>query len=135
MTSASTASAATGHKAYTQLCQLLREIGTLRSVQALLGWDTEVLMPDGGAKARGEQQGMLAGLAHERKTSDHFADALAACEEDEDLMNDPLEGRNLREIRRDFDRATRLPTKLVREISRVTSEGVMSWREARAASV
>ncbi|MFG0256324.1 MAG: carboxypeptidase M32 [Phycisphaerales bacterium JB043] len=125
---------ATSNKAYSELCSILREIGNLHSIDALLNWDTEVLMPDGASKARAEQTALIAGLKHERKTSSRFADLLAECESDADLANDPMEGRNLREIRRDFDKATKLSTELVSEISRVTSEGVMTWRDARASN-
>jgi carboxypeptidase Taq len=44
---------------------------------------------------------------------------------------DPLAAANLREIRRDYDRATKLPNELVREFAEVTTLAMHRWRDAR----
>jgi carboxypeptidase Taq len=68
------------------------------------------------ARLRAEQLALLAAIVHERRTDARFGELLASCEQDAALTADPGSAANLREIRRDYDRAVRLPTSLVREL-------------------
>jgi len=120
--------------AYTKLIERLREIATLGSVQALLSWDQETLMPAKAAPARADQLAWLAQAQHEKRTDPALGGLIASCEQDDALCADETERANLREIRRDYERATRLPADLVGEISRATSRGMHIWREAREQS-
>ena len=61
-------------------------------------------------------------------------DLIASCEVDGALVADPAIAANLREIRRDYDRALKLPSELVAEISETSSLALEAWREARAKS-
>jgi len=118
---------------YTELVKLCRESGTLGSIGALVGWDQETYMPKGGAKARAEQSSLLAGIVHERNTSDRLGELIAQCEADGDLNQDgSIESANLREMRRDYDLATKLPTDLVKALAQAQSEAQDTWKRARA---
>jgi carboxypeptidase Taq len=119
---------------YARLLAELREIAILASASATLGWDQETMMPPAAAGLRGEQISLLRALAHERTTAPRVAELLAACEEDAVLREDPEAAANLREIRRDVDRATRFPTALVREFAEVTSLAMHAWKDARERS-
>ncbi|TVQ62887.1 MAG: carboxypeptidase M32 [Phycisphaerales bacterium] len=122
-------------KAYDRLRALQREAGTLASVSRLLGWDQETYMPNGGAAARAEQQSLLAGLSHDRATDPRLGELIAECEADANL-NAPgtSTAANLREMRRDYDKAIRLPRALVQELARAGSESQQVWKKARAES-
>ncbi|HEX2079802.1 MAG TPA: carboxypeptidase M32 [Longimicrobium sp.] len=119
---------------YARLLAELREIAVLRSINSTLGWDQEVMMPPAAATLRGEQAAILSTLMHERRTSPALGELIARCEGDAELMADPLAAANLREVRHDYERATRLPTGLVREFAEVTTLAMPRWREAREAS-
>lgn len=121
---------------YADLCGTLREVGTLASVASLLNWDQETYMPSGGADARAEQSSLMAGITHERRTSQRVGDLLAACEADRSLTGDESSptARCLKQVRRDYDRATRLPKELVAELAKVGSQSQEVWKEARARS-
>ena len=67
---------------------------------------------------------MLSGLIHERRIDPRLEELLAASEADAALAADPLSAANLREIRRDRDRAALLPTALVREMAETTSRAL-----------
>jgi carboxypeptidase Taq len=120
--------------AYSQLCDHMREVATLGSVSALLGWDQETYMPHNGAAARAEQQAMVAGLVHERKTSPKVGELIAACERDMNAVGDPASpiAAAVREFRRDYDLATKLPGELVSELAKVGSQAQEVWKDARA---
>jgi carboxypeptidase Taq len=119
------------HTPYAQLMAELREVGVLFSINSTLGWDQEVLMPPAAAGLRGEQASLLSALMHDRRTSTRMGDLIAACEADAELMADPDAAVNLRRARRDYERAVRQPTELVREIAEVTTLAMHHWRDAR----
>jgi carboxypeptidase Taq len=124
---------ATLPKNYTDLVALQREAGTLGSISALVSWDQETYMPPAGAKARAEQSSLLAGIIHERNTSAKLGDLIAQCEADNDLSDQATpEGASIREMRRDYDLATKLPTDLVKNLAQAQSQAQETWKHARA---
>lgn len=124
---------ATLPKHYTDLIALKRQAGTLGSIAALVSWDQETYMPPAGAKARAEQSSLLAGIIHERNTSPKLGDLLAQCQADNDLNAESTpEGANLREMRRDYDLATKLPNELVKALALAQSQAQEAWKHARA---
>lgn len=120
--------------AYDELRAELREIEVLASAAAVLGWDQETMMPVRAAPLRAEQAAMLSQLVHRRHTSARFADLLAMAEDELSTEADPAEVANLREIRRSFDRAVRMPESLVREFAETTTLAQVEWRAAREES-
>ncbi len=120
-----------GSGAYAELRRELRESEILGTVLSLLSWDQETMMPPAGTPLRAEQSGMLSQLIHERRTSPRLGELIAEAEQDPNVAADPVEAANLREIRREYDRAVRLPTSLVRELAQTTTHAQHVWREAR----
>jgi carboxypeptidase Taq len=101
---------------------------------SLLNWDQETYMPPAAGPIRAEQYSHLAGLTHKAATDPKVGDLIAACEADTSLTSDPASetARNIRELRRDFDRATKLPNELVAELAKTGSQSQEAWKEARA---
>lgn len=120
--------------AYEQLLQHTREIHLLASSAALLAWDQETGMPRGAGDVRARQLELLARLQHERGTDPRLGDWLAACEADRALLHDADAAANVRELRRDHTRATKLPSALVAELAATESRAQQAWAAARAAS-
>ena len=118
--------------AYAALLAHTRETHLLATTSALLAWDQETGMPPSAGEVRAQQLALLARLAHERATDPRVADWLAACEASP--LGDPDRAANVRELRRDHDRATRLPPSLVEELASVESRAQQAWAAARAAS-
>jgi len=119
---------------YRELLGQLRELAVWGSINSTLGWDQEVMMPPAAAGLRGEQAAALSELIHERRTSPRLGELIARCEADAETMADPDAAANLRNLRRDYDRATRLPTDLVREMAEVSTLAMHAWRETRERS-
>ncbi len=120
--------------AYEALVAHTREAFLLGSTSALLAWDQETGMPKGGGAIRAEQLALLARLQHERTTDPRVGEWLAACEADPGLQADGDRAANVRGMRRDHDRATRLPGSLVAELAATESRAQQEWAEARARS-
>ncbi|MDX1388440.1 MAG: carboxypeptidase M32, partial [Acidobacteriota bacterium] len=81
-----------------------------------------------------EQLALVARLAHERHVHPRIGELIAECEADSTLVSDPVEAANLREMRRDYERATKLPASLVAEMSETSSRALEAWKEAREKS-
>lgn len=92
---------------------------------AVLEWDQETYMPDGGEDARAHQVATLRRLAHEHLVSDTTATRLACAEAD--TPDDPL----VVMARRDYDRATLLPPRLVAETAEAVARAKSAWKRAR----
>ncbi len=120
--------------AYDTLRGELRELELFASMAGVLSWDQEVMMPPAGTPLRAQQIALLSQLVHERRTSAAFGDLLSEAEADSELAADPAASANLREIRRSYDQAVKLPTALVRELAETTTHAQHTWREARKRS-
>lgn len=121
---------------YDQLLRELKETALLASTASVLHWDEQTYMPTGGGTLRADQVSLIARLCHERMTSEKFAELLAGAEEEvathkDDGGNLSDAAVNLREIRRDYDRESRLPASFVEEESRTCSLSEQAWAQAR----
>jgi carboxypeptidase Taq len=121
---------------YLQLVREAREISLLGSAMSVLGWDEQTYMPAGAASLRADQVSLLARMAHERHTGAKFADMLAAAEADlppngAASVEQPDAAVNLHHLRRDFDRAAKLPAEFVEEMSRTSVMSEQAWTHAR----
>ncbi len=108
----------------------LATAGDLDSSSSVLLWDQQTNMPPGGAAGRAEQLATLARLSHEIVASDETARLL-------DDAGDPEPGTDaaavVRLAHREHERATKLPSDLVADVSRATALAEPAWRDARAA--
>ncbi len=116
-----------------RLKTLLAEATDLGRAAALLEWDQQVNMPEGGARSRSQQMALLRRLAHERFTAEeigHLLDDLQPYAEQLDPDSD--DARLLKVTRREYTKRVKVPASLVSEFSEVTSRAHQAWAEARA---
>jgi carboxypeptidase Taq len=118
---------------YEKFIERVKEFQTCRAIEALLDWDQETYMPKRAAEDRANQIALVAGLAHEKLTADELGELLARLEQ-QGVGDDPALATNVREVRRDYDRAVKLPKSLVQEIARVTTLAKDAWVQARERS-
>lgn len=120
-------------EAYQQLTQRMKELALLNTTAGVLSWDQEVHMPVGGSAHRAGQLSLLAGMIHGMFTAPPMEDLLDRACSSRELVSNPLSDSavNLREWKRSFERARKLPRTLVEEMARVTSQAQVEWVEAR----
>ena len=113
--------------------EIMAEVADLNAAAAVLSWDQQVNMPPGGAEARGNQVATLGTLSHQMFTSDEVGKLLdelhsegAALSADDEAM--------VRVAKRDYDKATRVPSSFVSEIAVVSTQAHEAWVEARRKS-
>src|SRR3954447_15867064 len=121
--------------AYADLIQRVKDIALLESCAGVLGWDERTYMPRRGSAHRAEQMALLARLAHEMQTAPAVSELLAEVEGSALVRDaDGDAAANVREVRRTYDRAVKLPATLVEELARVTTRAQQVWQEARRAN-
>ena len=123
--------------AYAFLLRELREVALLSSVSSLLSWDEQTHLPPKGAAHRADQAAAIASLRHARFTSQRVRDLLGEAESalsGPERSGDGDVAANLRETRRLYDRAVRLPPSLVEEMSHTEVLAQQAWAEARRKS-
>jgi carboxypeptidase Taq len=119
--------------AYRKLAGHLGETAVLQSSMSLLSWDQETHMPPGGAELRARQMAQLAGLLQRRRAAPTIGRLLDEARPlAERLPPDSEVAAVLREARRDYDRAKRIPPKLAAERADLRSRARQAWAQARA---
>jgi carboxypeptidase Taq len=100
----------------------------LDGASMLLGWDQRVTMPEGGTPARAKQASALSAVQHEMLTDDDLGTWL-------DTLDGDVDGERaavVREMRREHERATRVPDELVVELSEARATAHPVWTQAKA---
>ncbi|MGA2751177.1 MAG: carboxypeptidase M32 [Verrucomicrobiota bacterium] len=119
--------------AYKKLRRRAREIALATSASNALTWDQETFMPAKSLPYRAEQLAWLSGLAHRKFIPRQVGQWISACEQ-HGFAPESAEAGNLREWRRQYDRATKIPVRLVEKLERVRAHAREAWRQARRQS-
>lgn len=123
----------TSDAAYAEVNEHLNRIHQLETIGQLLGWDEQVNLPEDSADQRAEQHSVLAETAHIAASSSRLGELLSQLESD--LSSLATEQQIVvKEARRNYDRATKLPADFVREKAAQSSVGYHAWAKARAES-
>lgn len=119
-------------EAYANLAAHGRTSAHLASSLSLLSWDQQVMLPPEAHPGRAGQIGAMTAILHRRATDPRIGEWLAACEGSA-LTADPRspEAANIREWRRDFDLAVKIPETLAVAMAQAASAGQRAWELAR----
>ncbi|HSD68758.1 MAG TPA: carboxypeptidase M32, partial [Woeseiaceae bacterium] len=117
------------------LMRLRRYIDDLRHLDgaiALLSWDEETYLPQGGRPERGAQLATLEGLRHRLLAKDELGDLIerVSLETVHDAAKDSLTESELHRLRRLRRIALALPDELVRHYAEARSQSLAAWEMA-----
>src|ERR1700756_3067824 len=102
---------------FAELKQRLQRIEDLRNAERVLIWDQSTYMPASAAEGRGRQLGLLASLSHERLSDPAIGRLLDSVTPwAESQGPDSNAAALVRVTRRDYDRATRVPSEFVNRL-------------------
>jgi carboxypeptidase Taq len=121
------------HASYEKLLKRAHEISYLKSSAGALSWDQETFMPPKALPYRAEQLAWLGGQAHRRFTAQSIGELITECEQAA-FAPESDEAANVREWRRLYDRATKVPPRLVEKMERTCAHAREAWRDARKES-
>ncbi|WP_135306203.1 carboxypeptidase M32 [Haloarcula amylovorans] len=114
---------------YEQFLDHVKRLHYVGDAGGVLQWDQQVMMPEGGTPARAKQSSALSTLHHDLLTDDQLSEWLDDLESAE---LDPEQEAVVREVRRDHERAVRVPSDLVERISEASSNALPVWEQAKA---
>ena len=106
-----------------------RDLYALRSAVGLLSWDQETMMPPAGGDGRARSLAALSRVIHQRFCDPRLQGLLAECDQASGLS--PEDRAMVRELRRDRDKAVKIPEALAAEIAETASLSQRVWAEAR----
>jgi carboxypeptidase Taq len=113
----------------------MAELTDLGRIHSMLFWDQNTMMPPNGAAARADHSATLEVISHNKLIDSEIGRLVEALEpwaESEDPDADAV--RLIAAVKRDHEKAVRVPTGLAAEISHADALGQQAWQEARAAS-
>jgi len=113
--------------AYDDLMAFQRDTEALGQIAGRLGWDQETMMPRGAAAQRGEEMAAIEAVLHARRSAPQVGEWLVRAE-----APDATGAAQLREIRRGYERANKVPADLAKTLAQVTSQAQGKWAQARA---
>ncbi|MFZ0090724.1 MAG: carboxypeptidase M32 [Solirubrobacteraceae bacterium] len=102
---------------------------------SLAHWDQQTMMPPGGGEARAESLATLTRISHDMFVADETGRLLDAAAADLDGSDpDDDDARMIALVRRQWDKARRVPTDLAADLARAASVGQEAWVTAREES-
>jgi carboxypeptidase Taq len=123
------------NKVYINFIGFVKELYDLRKISDLLDWDQQTYMPPGGIKDRSNEIATISGIYHEKLTSKiigRYIKKLSQPKIQKDLTLE--EKANIREMTRLYNRESKIPASLVKEIAKISSLSTDAWVKARKKS-
>jgi carboxypeptidase Taq len=121
--------------ALVQLKERLGKITDLERISRVLSWDHQTMMPPAGSEHRAEHLATLRRISHELLVDDETGRLLEELRPLQDSLEpDSDDGALLRLVRRDYEKAVRVPTELRAEMTRAGARARPVWVKARAES-
>lgn len=108
--------------------EYLKEYSYLKSIQALLHWDMETMMPSGAIEDRAARLSYIQGKIHGHITAKKYEKLLKDLEKSKLT---PLNKKLLQELKWDYNLNKVLPEKHVLEMTHAQTIATHSWAEAR----
>lgn len=120
---------------FAELRKKYEEVAALGSAASLLGWDQRTYMPPRGAGARGRAMAALEDVLHRKFTAPEIGRLIAELYDWAQAKgHDSFEASYLRCLKREYDKAVKLPAEFVTEFSLACSAAYEAWHKARQAS-
>ncbi len=124
------------HKTIERLKSLDTTVTRLGHIAALLEWDQETYMPNGGVEGRAAQIALIVGLHHEKIVDPEWESLFSDIEyRDGSTPSDlsEIDSAFLRESYKRWKKKARVPRKLVEDLAREASLSQAAWAAARKA--
>lgn len=117
-------------EAYEKLLGRVKELTVLGGIRSSLAWDSRTYMPKKAVAMRGDQQGWLAGVFHEKITDPEIGEWLSTIEGSIETF-DEVQKRNVFLMRRTYDRITKIPKEHQIALTMQTNKAQRVWEDAK----
>jgi carboxypeptidase Taq len=117
---------------YKKLMERTKELTILQSVESIMDWDMETMMPPKAINLRSQQLSLLSIMDHKMSTDPETGKLLKT------IVRHPqrdrltaLQRRNVYLIKKRYDEQTKLPEKLVAETAKQEAIAIDVWKKAK----
>ncbi|MYE36583.1 MAG: carboxypeptidase M32 [Rhodobacteraceae bacterium] len=116
---------------FSSLMAYVKDTRSLEYLTEILEWDQAAKMPHSAIEQRADSLGALTNVIHDRHKSSLIGDMLAKIDTAKLSLEDKAQ---IREIKRSFERANKIPSKLERAIEETTARANIAWEQALKAN-
>jgi len=118
---------------YKKLLNKTKDLIILQTVQSIIQWDMETMMPPKAVEQRSYQLALLSRMEHKISTSPEMGRLINEIKSNANYETlDQIKKRNFHLIKKNYEEQTQLPEKLVSETTRQQVLTVNSWKKAKA---
>lgn len=118
---------------YKKLLNKTKDRIILQTVQSIIQWDMETMMPPNAVEQRSHQLALLSRMEHKMSISPDIGRLLNEIKANPNYDNlDQIEKRNVHLIKKNYEEQIQLPEKLVSETTKQQVLTVNSWKKAKA---
>jgi carboxypeptidase Taq len=119
---------------YNELLKKARDISILKSVNSVIRWDMETMMPPGAIKLRSQQLALFSRIGHKMITNPEIGKLLGRITRNPEYEKlNSIQQRNVYLMKKNYDEQTKLPEDLVAETATQKAITVDAWKKAKAA--
>ena len=118
---------------YKKLLNKTKELIILQTIESIIQWDMETMMPPNAVEQRSHQLALLSRMEHKMSISPDIGRLV------NEIMTNPnyenlgqIEKRNVHLIKKNYEEQIQLPEKLVSETTKQQVLTVNSWKKAKA---
>lgn len=123
------------NKKIAKLKKILNEVCDINSAIAVLGWDQQTYMPQGGAEERAGALGTLSELSHIKFTAAETGKILDSLDHElKNLDPDSDDACLIKVARREYNKKTKVPAPFVAEMAETSAIAQHVWEKARETS-
>lgn len=115
---------------YETLRERMADLEYLGYADAILGWDMKTYMPRGGIEQRSRAISILSRIIHEKFVDKKNGVLIQNCLNHENDIS-VIQKRNVELWKRDYDKATKLPSDLVQRLSEQEAKTESEWEIAK----
>jgi carboxypeptidase Taq len=121
--------------AYKRLMEKFKDLVVLQSAESIVNWDMETMMPPKAIELRSQQLSLLSVMEHKMSTDPQIGTLLQKINRSRHVEElDTVQRRNVYLIQKRYDEQTKLPEKLVAQISKQQAISTDVWKKAKAAN-
>jgi carboxypeptidase Taq len=119
---------------YKKLMERTKELTILQSIESIMGWDMETMMPPKAIKLRSQQLSILSVIDHKMSIEPETGKLLQIIgrHPQRDKLT-VLQKRNVYLIKKRYDEQTKLPERLVAETAKQEAIAIDVWKKAKKA--
>jgi carboxypeptidase Taq len=112
---------------------MYKENVMLSNISQIVHWDYEVVMPKKATNQRADEMGLFSGFLHERAINPEIGQLLNEVQAHDNFDKlSALDKRNIELMKREYDKATKIPKEFAEKIAKHGAIATESWKKSKS---